>query len=70
MNDFEKTIKIAGITCDACVRLIQKRVGGIKGVSEVVVNKDTGETKIFASYEITKDDIEYVLADTDYKISA
>lgn len=70
MNDFEKTIKISGITCDACVRLIQKRVGAVKGVSEVVVNKDTGETKIFSSKEITKDDIEYVLADTDYQISA
>lgn len=69
MNDFEKTIKITGITCDACVRLIQKRVGGIKSVTDVVVNKDTGETKIFADREITKEDIEYVLADTEYKIT-
>ena len=69
MNDFEKTIKIIGITCDACVRLIQKRVGGIKGVTDVVVNKNTGETKIFASRKISKEDIEYILADTEYKIT-
>lgn len=69
MSDFEKTIKITGITCDACVRLIQKRVGGIKGVTDVVVNKDTGETKIFANRDLSKEDIEYVLADTEYKIS-
>lgn len=70
MNDFSKNIKIAGIICDACVRLIQKRVGGIKGVNEVVINKDTGETKIFSTRELSKEDLEYVLADTDYKISA
>lgn len=63
----EYTFKILGITCDACIKLIKRRVGSIGEVTEVDVNQ-TGTTSIKASRSLTKEEIRYVLKGTHYQL--
>lgn len=70
MNDLvNTTVTINGITCDACVKLIEKRVLRIPGVKDVIVDRDCGKTTVIADKKIAQEDIEYVLSDTEYTIS-
>lgn len=61
------TISISGITCDACLKLIKRRVGSIGDVVEVNVDQ-TGVTAIIAYRTITKDEIIDVLKGTHYQV--
>lgn len=71
MNNFiTTTFKISGITCDACTRLILKRIGKINGVQEVKVDKSSGVTTIMADRKLPREDIENVLLDTEFTLSA
>ncbi len=59
--------QISGFTCQACVRLAQKRIEKIEGVSEASV-QENGETLISAERNIDKTEINEALKDTNYKI--
>ncbi|MBI5421946.1 heavy-metal-associated domain-containing protein [Candidatus Peregrinibacteria bacterium] len=59
---------LIGLTCDACVRLIQKRLGKIEGVQSVAVDS-TGATTLSAPREISNEEVKTALAGTAYAIS-
>ncbi len=60
-------IKLAGLHCDACPRLIEKRLKKIQGVREVRVAM-TGATEIIAERQIETGEISSVLTGTPYRM--
>lgn len=65
---FEYSYTIEGMTCPACAKLIEKRIGKIEGIHSVEVNPK-GNATLCAGREISIGEISDVLSDTDYKIS-
>ena len=63
-----QTFVLSGLTCPACKKITEKRIGGISGVSRVDTNLDSGMVTFMADREITSSEIAEVLKDTDYKI--
>ena len=62
------TFQIAGMTCDACQKVIQKRLGKLEGVTEVFADKTTGMTEVTANRSIDADEIQDALKGTDYSV--
>lgn len=60
-------IKFGGLTCGACQKVIQKRIGRISGVENVAVQLN-GNTQITAASKLSKNDVEKALEGTPYKI--
>ncbi|KKR33524.1 MAG: Heavy metal translocating P-type ATPase [Candidatus Gottesmanbacteria bacterium GW2011_GWC2_39_8] len=65
MNTLE--LIITGITCEACIKLIKKRIEKIDGVKDIDI-KISGETVISGERNIDLEEIVDVLKDTDYKV--
>lgn len=65
---FSINMKLGGLTCVACKKVAEKRIATINGVKNVVVDLESGATVIKADRNIAKEDVENVLADTDYKV--
>lgn len=63
-----QTIKLSGLTCPACKKLTEKRIGTISGVTKVEVTITSGEAVINSETEITSLQIKEVLKDTPYQI--
>ncbi len=63
-----QTIKLSGLTCPACKKITEKRIGGINGVKKVEVALDSGIATIDSDREITVSEIKEVLKDTSYQI--
>lgn len=62
-----QTIKISGLTCGACQKLITKRIMKIEGIKDVRVELN-GKTEIDAERNISREEIMKVLEGTEYKI--
>lgn len=60
-------ITLAGLTCPACKKITEKRIGGLDGVTKVETVVETGLVTIVASREISAQEINNVLKDTPYK---
>jgi copper chaperone CopZ len=60
-------IKITGLTCAACQKLISKRISKIDGVENVDVALN-GETNISAAKAISNKEIMNVLEGTQYQV--
>ncbi|MCL6096654.1 MAG: heavy-metal-associated domain-containing protein [Patescibacteria group bacterium] len=63
----KQIIQFSGLTCEACQRVIQKRLGRIDGVKEVKVELN-GQTEIETANLISKNEVEKALEGTNYKI--
>jgi copper chaperone CopZ len=63
-----KTIKLSGLTCPACKKLIEKRIATISGVRSVEVVLNSGDTTIQADRDIQLSKIKEVLKNTPYQI--
>ena len=63
-----QTITLTGLTCPACKKITEKRIGGLDGVTKVETMVETGLVTIVASREISAQEIHNVLKDTPYKI--
>ena len=63
-----QTIKLSGLTCPACKKVTEKRIGSLSGVIKVEVSLDSGVATIDADREITTLEINEVLKDTPYQI--
>ena len=68
MNNYILNLKISGITCDACIKLIKKKVGKVIGVKDVVIKENNGETMIVSENELKTSDIVSVLQGLPYKV--
>lgn len=63
-----QTIKLSGLTCSACKKVTEKRIGGLNGVLKVEVTVDSGIATIDADRKITILEIKEVLKDTPYQV--
>lgn len=68
MKNQTLSLKISGITCDACVKLIKKKVGKLDGVSEVDIKDNNGETTITSIKKLNISDITSALSGLPYQI--
>lgn len=68
MNDYKLNLKISGITCEACIRLIRKKVGKIIGVKDVVIKDNNGQTMIVSNNDLKISDIISSLESLPYKV--
>lgn len=66
MNELK--IKLAGLTCEACVKIATKRIKGVAGVEDVTIDLPTGDTVVKSCHQLAVEDIETGLADTHYTI--
>lgn len=62
------TFTLTGLTCTACQKITQKRIGTLPGVTQVEVVVPSGETRVESTQLITADQINEVLKDTSYFI--
>lgn len=62
------TFTLKGLHCEACKKLIEKRLGAIAGVTNVEVNPISGLTKIIADKIIEKSEITKALVGTKYTL--
>lgn len=63
-----QTIKLSGLTCPACKKVTEKRIGGLSGVIKVEVSLDSGIATINTEREITTLEITEILKDTPYQV--
>ena len=63
-----QSIKLSGLTCPACKKVTEKRIGSLSGVIKVEVSLDSGVATIDADREITTLEINEVLKDTPYQV--
>lgn len=68
MAETKKQFHIIGMRCGACTRVITRRVKKILGVTDVVVNLETGMADVTSEQKIGKNEIEEVLKDTEYSL--
>lgn len=61
-----QTIYITGTHCQACKKLIEKRISTITDVSSVDVDFETGKTVIYTNRNIEKVEIKKVLEGMPY----
>ncbi|NTU98596.1 heavy-metal-associated domain-containing protein [Candidatus Falkowbacteria bacterium] len=66
MNIFK--LKLAGLTCEACVKLVTKRLKSIAGVENVSINLSTGQTEITAFRPINPEEVTASLTNSPYSI--
>ncbi len=64
----QQTIKLSGLTCPACKKVTEKRIGRIDGVSSVDVSLETGIATIEVANELSVADVQNVLQDTPYSV--
>lgn len=65
MNSYQ--FQVEGLSCQACQKIIQKKLGSVKGVSGVNVDLK-GKLEVKAEREVSKSELVEALKDTDYKI--
>lgn len=63
-----QTIKIDGITCDACIKLITKRFSRIPGVTEVLSVEKNGIATVDVEKPLPSDDYIKALDGTAYGV--
>lgn len=64
---YTQTVTVSGLTCPACKKITEKRIGGLDGVTKVETSIETGLVAIEATREISAQEINSVLKDTPYK---
>ena len=60
--------KLTGLTCDACLRLVRKRLGKIADIQGIQVDL-TGAVSIEAGRDVSRSEIETALAGTPYSLT-
>lgn len=61
-------VQISGVTCNACQKVISKRLKTIEDIQEVNVLLENGNTTILAVRVISNEEINQALAGTHYKV--
>lgn len=68
MSNFTLNLIISGITCEACMKLIKKKIVEIDGVLDVFIKDNNGETTVISHNELTTPDIVTALQGLPYKV--
>jgi len=61
--------KLSGLTCQACKKIIEKRVNTLPDIINVAVDLESRSLSIESSKDIQLLKIKAVLADTQYKVT-
>ena len=61
-------LTISGITCDACVKLIAKKISRLTNVQKVSVDQASGVTNIISTVTITPNEVQIALSGTPYSV--
>lgn len=61
--------KLAGLHCEACVKLSTIRLKNLKGVKEVKIDLSSGNAEIGADRAVEFSEIENVFRGTDYSVT-
>ena len=61
-------VKIGGMTCHACQRVIENKVGKLPGVQKVKVEVNAGEAEVSSDKALTLDEIKQALSGTHYQV--
>lgn len=61
-------VQLDGLHCDACKKIIQKRLGKLEGVTLITVELDAQTALIQSNNPINQIQIENALKDSEYKI--
>lgn len=56
------------MTCDACIRLIKRRLGKLPGVTDVVINDTGGAVGIVGNEVYANETVQNALAGTPYTV--
>ncbi|HCE30946.1 hypothetical protein A2778_05660 [Candidatus Daviesbacteria bacterium RIFCSPHIGHO2_01_FULL_40_24] len=64
----ENKFKVLGMHCQACQKVIEKKLMKIEGVSQVIALL-SGEVTVVANRSITSDEVKLALEGTEYQIS-
>lgn len=67
MNIKVTTLKLTGLTCNACQKLISRKIKSIANVEDVTVEL-SGKTQIKAQREISENEIKKALEGTHYEV--
>ena len=62
------TIKINGMSCDHCVRAVEKALNEISGISNVKVDLDKGEASFEQDHVIDADVINKAVGKAGYEV--
>lgn len=62
-------IEIKNMMCQACEKVVTKRLLGIAGVTEVKVNVKTGNAMVVSGNAIRKEEAEAALSGTHYQVA-
>lgn len=68
MSNNTLNLKISGITCEACIKIIKRKVGKLDGVTNVVVKDNDGETTITSIKKLNISDITSALSGLPYQV--
>lgn len=68
MKNYTLNLKISGITCEACIKLIKKKAGRIISVKDVIIKDNNGETTIVSEKELKISDIASSLQGLPYQV--
>ncbi|MEK7185916.1 MAG: heavy metal-associated domain-containing protein [Patescibacteria group bacterium] len=67
MNTKVTTLKLTGLTCSACQKLISRKIKSIASVEDVTVEL-SGKTQIKAQREISENEVKKALKGTHYAV--
>jgi copper chaperone CopZ len=62
--------QLQGLHCEACKKITQKRLGKLEGVTLVNVDIDAQTALIESANVINQNQVEEILKDTEYKVTA
>jgi copper chaperone CopZ len=60
--------KLTGLTCDACIKLVSRRLQKVQGVREVQIDLKSGETRVLSDNQLDLGILAESLTDTNYSI--
>lgn len=68
MSNTVSTFQLAGLHCESCKKITEKRIKKVSGVTEATTNIQTGELIITGDHQITREEIITALEGTGYQV--
>ena len=61
-------LQINGMTCEACIKLIKRKLARLEGVSEVIAHDVSENVQLISNKSYTKEEIQEALNGTPYTV--
>jgi copper chaperone CopZ len=61
-------VRIAGMTCESCVKLSTMKLKKLPGVQQVSIDLKTGDTSITSETSLSLEQLQQALVDTHYTV--